>query len=680
MWSRLKGTTTGVTGLDLVLDDGLEPGAMLVVAGAPGTGKTILAQQMCFANGTADRKCIYYTTVSEPHSKLVRHLEQFSFYDPEALGTRVEHIHLGDFLQPARQEGLGPLVSEIVRKTLEEEPSIVVLDSARMLRDFADEPELRRALYDLTGRIAQTGTVLLLVGEYAPEELRSGIEFSMADGIIQLENESREPVDRRWLRIAKMRGRSYRSGKHTFQIGPGGVQVFPRIETLIPHLVTAVSEQVPSGIPGLDALMGGGAKQGDATLVNGPSGVGKTIFGLRWLTQGLERGERCLYVTFQDTADQLVRGAAVFGWDLSAARVATNISISYVPMDDLDLDVLATAVRSELSEHATSRIVIDSLSELAFAAREAERFPAYMRSLVGLVRAAGSSLLITSETALFGVAANAMDGLLFLFDNVIDLRFIEDGARIGRSVHVAKMRNSQHEMTLNGITITDRGLMVGDKLESVAGLLGASAQRTDGPQVSVRSVAKGSAARRVLRAEGEVEGGAAVDGALGPGAPAVAFDDPLDADQADAGAVAGAEAGATAAAIAGGGAGAGGAGAGKFAGAVEALEGLEQLVRVGGIEADPVVADTAADRGLILGGGGELDDGVVAPDGELPGVLDQVVENGADENTIRGGPDAVLDGEADPAAGITGSQAVGDRADLRAEIDRHQVQVGARYL
>ena len=167
--------------------------------------------------------------------------------------------------------------------------------------------------------------------------------------------------------------------------------MFPRIETLIPHTVAGVSAQVPSGIPGLDKLMSGGAKEGDATLVTGPSGVGKTIFGLRWLTQGMERRKRCLYVTFQDTADQLVDVAAAFGWDLRSGEAADNVSISYVPMGDLDLDVLATAVRSELSEHPTSRIVIDSLSELAFAARESERFPAYMRSLVGLVRAAGSS-------------------------------------------------------------------------------------------------------------------------------------------------------------------------------------------------------------------------------------------------------------------------------------------------
>jgi circadian clock protein KaiC len=82
-----------------------------------------------------------------------------------------------------------------------------------MLRDFADERELRGALYDLTSRIGHTDTVLLLVGEYTAGELRTGIEFSLADGIVQLDYEALEPVDRRWLRIEKMRGGRHLAGQ-----------------------------------------------------------------------------------------------------------------------------------------------------------------------------------------------------------------------------------------------------------------------------------------------------------------------------------------------------------------------------------------------------------------------------------------------------------------------------------
>jgi len=189
----LTRTPTGIAGLDLVLNGGLEPGSVVVLAGAPGTGKTILAQQMCFAGATSAHKCVYYTTMSEPHTKLVRHLADFAFFDPDALGPTVEYIHMGDFLGPSHQDGLAELTSEIVRKTLDEEPAIVVVDSAKMLGDFVDQGDLRRALYDLTGRFARTETVLLLLGEYAP---RSCAATSCSRWPTASSNWSTRPVSR----------------------------------------------------------------------------------------------------------------------------------------------------------------------------------------------------------------------------------------------------------------------------------------------------------------------------------------------------------------------------------------------------------------------------------------------------------------------------------------------------
>jgi circadian clock protein KaiC len=469
---------TGVQGLDAVLGGGLEPGSVTVLAGAPGTGKTVLAQQICFANATAARPVIYYTTLSEPHSKLVRHLAPFSFFAPEKLGTEVEYIHLGDLIRSDQPGSMEPLVSEVVRATLEKQPVLVVIDSAKALRDFAAERELRLVFYDLTSRMAHTNAALLLLGEYTPEEMASGVEFSLADGIIQLAYEPREPVDRRWVRVIKMRGARHLEGKHTFRITECGAEVYPRIETLDAGQPAKVAGRIDSGIPGLDRLMSGGISAGEATIILGPSGAGKTIFGLRFVTEGIRRGERCLYVTFQDTADQLIKMAAGFGWDLATARTSGQLVVHHVPLGELDLDILTTRIRSDLADGTVDRVVIDSLAELVSAARETERFLAYARSLTGLIGAAGASLVITSETTTLGPTPEpAGGGVTFLFHNLIQLRYIELVSATGRALNIVKMRNSNHAKHLYQFEIGQEGPRIGDQLEGVTGALGWSALR-----------------------------------------------------------------------------------------------------------------------------------------------------------------------------------------------------------
>jgi circadian clock protein KaiC len=469
---------TGVPGLDVVLGGGLEPGSVTVLAGAPGTGKTILAQQICFASASTARRAIYYTTLSEPHSKLVRHLAPFSFFALERLGPEVEYIHLGDLIRTDQRTPTEPLVSEVVRKAMDEQPVVVVIDSAKALRDFAGYRELRLAFYDLTSRMAHTDTALILLGEYTPEEMASGVEFSLADTIIQLAYEPREPVDRRWARVIKMRGSHHLEGKHTFRITTSGAEVYPRIETLDPGQAANVAGRIDSGIPGLDSLMNGGISSGEATVILGPSGAGKTIFGLRFVTEGIRRGERCLYVTFQDTTDQLIKMAAGFGWDLAAAQTSGQLVVRHVPLGELDLDMLASHIRGDLADGPVHRVVIDSLAELVLAARETERFLAYARSLTGLIRAAGASLMITSETTTLGPTPEpAGGGVTFLFHNLIQLRYIELNSATGRAVNIVKMRNSNHAKNLYQFEIGEQGPEIGDKLEGVTGALGWSALR-----------------------------------------------------------------------------------------------------------------------------------------------------------------------------------------------------------
>ncbi len=470
--------STGIPDLDLILGGGFERGSMVILSGAPGTGKTLLAQQICFHNATPEHKAIFYSTLSETHTKLIRHVEGFDFFDREAVGARVEFVHLGELVRDPESGGIRGVISEVVRTVFEHNPAVVVIDSAKALRDFVGDEQLRTAFYDLGSRVAHSDAVLLMLGEYTPGEMEGAAEFSVADGILHLVYQPREPVDRRWLRVQKLRGGDHLMGKHTFRIKRSGIEVYPRMETLAHEDEEHTEARIASGMPGVDTLMGGGMAVGDATVVLGPSGAGKTNFSLSFLQQGLLDEERCLYVSFQESTKQLARKAAEFGWDLSRDLKSRRLVIQHVPVGELDLDILAAAVRRELGRGGVRRVVIDSLAEMVLAARESERFPAFARSLVGVIRAHDAAVVVTSETGTLGPMTEPVGGLSFLFNNVVLLRYLEMDSQTRRAINIVKMRNSNHDKGVFEFVIGDSGFELGERLESVTGVLGWSSLRS----------------------------------------------------------------------------------------------------------------------------------------------------------------------------------------------------------
>jgi len=344
---------TGAAGLDDVLDGGLPAGSLVIVAGPPGSGKTILAQQICFANATSERRALYYTTWSEPHDKLIRHLEPFSFFDADALGDRVEFLHLAE-LMASDGAGLDAVAEEILRHSFATRPAVIVIDSSKALHDLVDPGLLRRAIYDLASRVAHSDAVLIFVGEYSPGDTRTQPEFAVADGILQLENEANGPVDRRWLRVLKLRGGQTSSGQHSVHLTHNGFEVFPRLESAVPRQVVTPTGRAGFGDPHLDAAIGGGIPCGDATLIAGPSGVGKTLLALAFIAEGVARGERCLHISFQETETQVREKAQAAGWDWSTVPDEQLVTKQIAPVE-LDLDEVGALIRTELGRGKIGR-------------------------------------------------------------------------------------------------------------------------------------------------------------------------------------------------------------------------------------------------------------------------------------------------------------------------------------
>ena len=465
--------TSGNANLDRVLGGGLPSGSALVIAGAPGTGKTVLAQQIAFACATETAPAIYVTSLSESQVKLVRHLEGFDFFDAEALNNRVRYQDVSEFLDASDQDDvIGSIVDQITRIAIRDRPSVLVIDSAKALRDHGDPAAFRSHMHRLVSRLSFSDTVLILVGEYVGEDLTKGAEFAVADAIIELTLEHSGWLDQRSLRVHKMRGRRYLSGRHAYEITPTGACVYPRIESVVDRETEAVDGRVSVGVPGIDRMAGGGLPRGDVTLVTGPSGAGKTVLSLQFVREGLRNGERCVYVALEETESAIRDKARAFGWNEIEEGIASGqLLIREEPIVELVIDRLADQISTDLASRP-DRFVFDSMGELTTLARQQGRYPGLIWSLAQEARSSGASVLFTLETVALG-AQRSVDALSHLFQNVIVMRYMADHSEIRRALLILKMRDSAHAKGMIRFDVGDSGMIADDQeLENVEGLLG----------------------------------------------------------------------------------------------------------------------------------------------------------------------------------------------------------------
>ena len=207
--STLKRLSTGSTALDAILGGGIPVGSVTVIAGEPGSGKTVFTLQALFHHARQGKKCLYFTTLSEPPLKVIRYMQLFSFFDSRLIEERIVFADLGSTL---RSGGVEQALARMIERVESEEPDIVAIDSFKAIHDLLPSAAHSRAfVYDLSVGIAAWGATTLLVGEYRPEDIGAAPEFAIADGIVRLTTERQELTTARQLEILKMRGANYRS-------------------------------------------------------------------------------------------------------------------------------------------------------------------------------------------------------------------------------------------------------------------------------------------------------------------------------------------------------------------------------------------------------------------------------------------------------------------------------------
>jgi circadian clock protein KaiC len=478
---------TGVPGLDEVLGGGLPEYSFNLIAGEPGAGKTTLAHQILYANASAERQALYFTVLGEPPLKMLRYLQQMSFFEPEKVGTV---IHFMDLSEEVLQGDLGKVLQRIVDKVKATEPALVVVDSFRTvvrsrLGTEGGELELQSFLQRLALHLTSWQATTFLVGEYAETEMRDNPIFTVADGIIWLsQSKERNSVVRK-VQVMKLRGQETMPGLHTFRISGSGLRVFPRIQRRLGR----PDRQEPgarasTGIPGLDAMLHGGIPQGDVLLAAGPSGVGKTCLGTQFIAAGAERGEAGVVVVFEEHPDDYLQRATNMGFDLASLAESGAVKVISLRPLDLSVDETLHEIRHAVDALGATRLVIDSLSgfEVALAPAARDDFRESLYRMIGNLTGAGVTIVMTVEVIeAFDGLPSSPHAISFLSEDLLLMRYVEMHGALRKVMAVVKMRRSSHATELNEYEVTARGIVVRGPVGALTGMVPGSPRSRQDP-------------------------------------------------------------------------------------------------------------------------------------------------------------------------------------------------------
>lgn len=461
--------STGIGGIDRVLNGGLMPTRSTLVRGPPGAGKTLFGLHY-LAAGVTNGDTGLFINMGEPEQYLREDATTFGF-DTDAihfldLTPDEEEFHAEesyDVFAPLEAEG--PSLAETITDTIADvEPDRVFIDPITQLRYLIDDPyQFRRQLMALLRFLEVTSVVFTSQATQSMPD--DDLQF-LADAVIDLRRDGL----RRTVTVTKFRGSDFHDGRHSLRITDDGIIVSPRLDPDAQRM-EFTPETLSSGIPELDSLLHGGLDRGTVTLLSGPTGVGKTTTGLQFMKEAADRGTNSVLYSFEETQRTLVHRAKDINIPIREALEQGTLRISEIAPDTMSVDEFAQQIRRAVEEQEAELVMIDAID-------------GYQNALVGVdvkqdittlgryLRNMGVTTIIANEIhRVTGEFQATEEKISPLADAIVFFRHIEYKGELRKVLGVLKSRTSGFEQTLRELEISEDGLQIGEPLPELRGIL-----------------------------------------------------------------------------------------------------------------------------------------------------------------------------------------------------------------